>query len=288
MSSCLIFSDESGCGEDRYEAIGTLSGLSGAIGNLRTELQEILNTNRLSDCEYKDIRGGHKLKVATAYLDILNKYVLSSQIKVMVLVWDKQDSRHKVSRRDDIANTSIMYYRALKSTKRQWKDITIDSEFYPDELTKLDFNQIMGFIERTKIRDQAQFNTLFGKEFISTFPVITSHQECQSKNEPIIQLIDIITGLVRISYEDDVKYNNWLLNESGQIDLFSNQEQEFTTPGKTAKYQLLSRFDGLLKGNSLQVARRSTNGFHSHRPSCGYFFWKYNPQHINDRAPQLA
>jgi hypothetical protein len=288
MPPCLIYSDESGSGEDRFEAIGTLSGFGESLEKLKVELSSILSSYNLSHCEYKEVRGGLKLRVAIEFIKAIHKYVLASQVKIMVLVWDKHDSRHTVAKRDNLANTSIMYYRALKCTKRQWRDSTIDSEFYPDELTKLDFVQIIKFLERTKIRDQAMFNTLFGREFTTTFPVIISHNERVSRDEPLIQAIDIITGIVRLSYQEKNEIEKWFTNEGGQLDIFSAQKPIKLSPGKSSKYELISTFNEILKRDKLSVALRTTQGFYSHQPSCGYFFWKYEPQHINDKAPQIS
>lgn len=283
--NCEIYSDESGFAEDRFEAIGTVSGSTNAINGLRTQLSEILERHGLSHCEYKEVSGGKRYNCAIDCLQALHAFVVRGDIKVMVLVWDKHDSRHAIAGRDDHANMSIMYYRALKTTKRLWRDTTIDTEFYPDELLKIDFGHIIRFIEGTRIRDKQQIQSLFGVEFRQMFPTILSHRECVSTTEPIIQLIDLVTGIVRLSYEEKNEFDAWRIDGSGQIDMFGTRPPSNVTKKKTYKYQMIDAFDGMLKGNTMRVGLKSSDGFHSHQPSTGYFFWKYAPQHTEDKAP---
>ena len=284
-NNCEIYSDESGFAEDRFEAIGTISGSTKAINELRMRLSEILARHDLSHCEYKEVSGGKRYNCAIDYLQTLQAFVVRKEIKVMVLVWDKHDSRHAVPGRDDPANMSIMYYRALKTTKRLWRDTTIDTEFYPDELLKIDFGHIIRFIEGTRIRDKQHIQGLFGVEFWQMFPTILSHRECVSATEPIIQLIDLVTGIVRLSYEEKTEFDAWRIDASGQVDLFGTRPPSKVTKKKTYKYQMIDAFDGMLKGNTMRVGLKSCDGFHSHQPSTGYFFWKYMPQRTDDKAP---
>lgn len=291
MNSCYeIYSDESGSGEDRFEAIGTLSGSRESIEGLRMQLVAILAKYRLTHCEYKKVSGATRYDCALDFLRALHRLVVQQKIKVMVLVWDKHDIRHSVIGRDDVANVSIMYYCALKTTKRQWRDATIDSNFFPDELNKVDFKSIITLIENTRIRDRQGMETLFGSEFIRMFPIIASHRELVSAEEPITQLIDIITGIVRISYEDKKLFSAWRelyeAENAMQDCLFPIDSPALNvSKNKTYKFKLIHEMDGLCKGNTMQVALRSSDGFESRKPSNGYFFWKYAPQHLADRAP---
>lgn len=283
--SYAIYSDESGSGADRFEAVGTISGLTIDIALLRTQLKGILVKYSQSHCEYKKVSGGLIKQCAQEFIQELHKFVVSGRIKVMVLVWDKHDERHQVPRRDDCANLSIMYYHALKTTMKQWNDTTIDTSFHPDELSKVDFNSIVRYVNNTRTRDYKGTATLLGSSFRQMFSTVVNHSEKISREEPITQLIDIITGLVRLSYEESDRYKEWLLSASGQQDLFGTIKPATVSKNMSYKFELKSYTNALFKGNTMQVALDTTNGFHSHRPSCGYFFWKYQSQRVDDKAP---
>ncbi len=283
--SYVIYSDESGSGVDRFEAVGTISGLNTDIALLRTQLKGILVKYSQSHCEYKKVSGGLIKQCAQEFIQELHKFVVSGRIKIMVLVWDKYDERHQVSHRDDCANLSIMYYHALKTTMKQWSDTTIDTSFHPDELSKVDFSSIVRYVNNTRVRDYKGTATLLGSSFRQMFSTVVNHSETISRDEPITQLIDIMTGIVRLSYEESDRYKEWLLSASGQQDLFSPAKPATVSKNMSYKFELKSYTNSLFKANAMQVALDSTNGFHSHRPSCGYFFWKYHPQRVDDKAP---
>jgi len=285
-----IYSDESGSGVDRFESIGTLSCKKSVVAELKTELVQVLAGHQLSHCEYKKVAGGCRYNCALEFLTILHRYITQGDVKVMVLVWDKHDKRHQVPGRDDIANMSIMYYWALKTTKRQWMDTSLDSNFFPDELSKVDFKSIIKYLECTRVRSRDSMLSLFGVEFTKSFPSVNSHNELNSSKEPLIQLIDILTGIVRLTYEEKTTFDAWRhgheKTEAMQDSLFVVEEDAVTiSKNKSYKYRLVHELDALLKRDTMQVALKSEDGFLSKKPSNGYFLWKYEPQRDDDKAP---
>jgi hypothetical protein len=282
-----IYSDESGSGNDRHEAVGVLSVKEEVAQELRFNIKEILDKYQIKYCEYKTISGVVQMWCAKEILNTLVAYSTNGSLKLTVLVWDKHDARHNVKRRDDCKNLSIMYYHALRSAKRMWMDTGVESSFYPDELSKIDFENIIRYIENGKLRSGSDVKeTLFGREFQRMFPKIINHKQKVSKEELLIQAIDIITGVVRLSYEEYDKYYSWNQNKSGQQCLFDFYATVVTvSKNKEYKYNLIQRLDELCKGNKLQVALKSTQGFSSHKPSVGIWFWKYIPQTLADKAP---
>lgn len=286
-----IYSDESGCGENRYEAVGTLSIKESKIDEFRNGVREIQKTYNLGYLEYKKVRDDRRFDCSCKIIEYVIGHVLRGDAKLLVLVWDKHDSRHNVKMRDDHKNLSIMYYHALKNTKRLWFDSGLDSSFYPDQVTKLDFDNIIKYIENGRlIKDVSLRQSLFGLEFQDFFPTIINHEELDSKQDCLIQVIDIITGIVRLSYEEFDEYHEWCLSEcaKNQQSLFPNIETNSNqiSKSKISKYKLIQKIDSICKVNKLQVALKTTKSFNSHRPSCGVWFWKYVPQRDGDKAPQ--
>lgn len=283
-----IYSDESGYGEDRFEAIGTLSVKLGSTKNLQDKLKAILNSYNIKYLEYKKIRDERRFKCACEIIELIFSFVLCGDVKILVLVWDKHDSRHKVMNRNDLKNISIMYYHALKNTKRLWFDSGIDSSFYPDELSKIDFLNIIKYLENGRLRKESMVKeTLFGIEFKNLFPKIINHEEVNSKNNYLIQVVDIFTGIVRLSHEEFDGYEHWKKQSTPQNGLFGGDfwgDSNFSN-SKIYKYKLIDYINDFCKDNSLQVALNTTKSFYSHRPSCGVWFWKYVPQRPGDKAP---
>lgn len=67
-----------------------------------------------------------------------------------MITWDTQDSRHTVPNRDDIKNLQIMYYNLLKNKMQHWGN-RLNWEFYPDQLSQIDWPEFNSYLENTNL-----------------------------------------------------------------------------------------------------------------------------------------
>ncbi len=150
LSNYYIFSDESGQdGSNRYGALATVSGLKANMKSLNERLGLILNKYEKKEIKFKVIKNHKTKQIAKEFLQLGIDYLRRGDIKVHVLVWDKQDERHNIKNRDDLENLKRMYYKLLMIVKRHWnKDVCW--HFYPDEFTAINWKEdVVKYLKNT-------------------------------------------------------------------------------------------------------------------------------------------
>jgi len=116
------YSDESGFHAERFQSLSVVSGERCALESLRKELSDILKAHSLSELKWEDVKGHKpKLQCANKFLKIAIKYACEGKVRIDVLLWDVQDSRHAICGRNDIKNLGRMYYKILVHIARRWK-----------------------------------------------------------------------------------------------------------------------------------------------------------------------
>ena len=105
------YSDESGVPNQRYQAIGVVSGPDADLGELKESLQGCLDRAVPRELKFAGVRGdSRRSRCAGGFVELAVEFVRARRIRVDVLVWDLQDSRHAIPGRDDIACLERMYY----------------------------------------------------------------------------------------------------------------------------------------------------------------------------------
>lgn len=285
-----IYSDESGNGENRFRYVGTLSGKTVDIESLKNSLSQIITSYKLGHCEYKDLDSCSRVDCAKEIFDITLNFVLSGLVKVIVLTWDTHDSRHKINDRDDNKNLGRMYYNIFKQTSKIWEQSSLDYSFYPDENSALDFIEIIKYIENTDIsKQQNQAKNIFGEKYLKKFPKIKNHKQISSSKDPIIQIVDILTGISRLNHEEFDLFINWAEDEKQKTNIhlsfFSERTNFQISKRKSFKYEIIKYFNEKFKKNKMQISLNTHKCFFSNKPSCGLWFWTYKSQGDYDKAP---
>ena len=115
----VIFSDESGHDNDnRYGAICTVSGLRNNLIDLHKTLEKIIGSFNKNEIKFKEVKSAIKLNIAKQFVVEGLNQIQSKNIRVHILVWDKQDNRHRVFNRCDNENLKRMYYHILRQVKK--------------------------------------------------------------------------------------------------------------------------------------------------------------------------
>lgn len=287
-----IYSDESGNGNNRFRSVGAISGKTETIESLRNSLSQIIIKYKLEHCEYKDLDSSGRLACAKEMFNITIGNILNGSIKVIVLTWDTLDSRHQVNNRDDNKNLGRMYYNVFKQTSKIWEQTSLDYGFYPDENSALNFREIIQYIESTNISKQKnQAKNIFGEEYSKKFIKVKSHRQINSSKDPIIQIIDILTGIARLSHEEFIQFNNWIESEKQKtnmcFEIFAEKIKFKVSKRKFFKYEILKYFDDKFKKHKMYISLKTNQCFRSNKPSCGIWFWTYKPQRNSDKAPTI-
>ncbi len=287
--SHLIFSDESGyIGNSRFGAIGVVSGSKINAKTLNEKLKSILDKYSKIELKFAKVKGhSSTLNAVKSFVSLGLKFCMQKKIKIHVIIWDKQDQRHNVKNRDDIENMKRMYYHILKRTKSDWYGID-NWDFYPDEFSAIDWkNDVVKYIERTNLDKKYNTNqeTLFGVIYKFRFPFIKEQCELDSSKYPILQLTDIFTGIVRLSYELGEKYFKWLSDEKGQNGLFAMPKQCQASKNEICKFGILKHFKDECSKYKLGVNFSQNNYFKTFNNKKGIVLWLYKPQGDYDKAP---
>lgn len=286
------YSDESGTFNRRYQAIGIVSGPLVVLSKISEILRGILDDCGIDEVKFSEIKT-HSPKVTAAQKFarcVLKGYAGHGSLRIDVLLWDTQDSRHRIQGRDNIANLERMYHKVLTHVGRQWNQI--EWKLYPDINSQIDWNKIAGFLSRTRLyRAKPNLLTLFeDEESIRAFQ-FNEIEPKESSEEPLIQLADLFAGLVRFSREEGEQCVQWLdscqARNQPALPGFKDEEEpsDETTLTKLNRFKLVGEVDNLCKRRKMRVSLRTRNYLWTPDSKYPIDFWHYEPQHQYDKAP---
>ena len=283
----LIFSDESAVtGNERFRSIGTISGNLKEMKMLHKQLGDLLKKYDVSEVKFSKIKGHSSYtQVSKEFVSLGLKKCHEGTIRVNVMVWDTQDSRHSVRGRDDIENFKRMYYHILKVTIKHWNN-QFKWEFYPDEHTAVNWQEIVYYLSRKNLSKADGSTPLLFEEFRElNFAKIHPPRESTSPKFYIIQLADLFAGIVRTSHlygQDLIEWRQ--INCPGNL-LFPANQDSGISKNQSVKFEVMSHFKDIADNYRLGVNLSEDKYFRTFNHSKNIFLWKYEPQHENDKAP---
>lgn len=280
------FSDESKWNTGRFRSLGLVTAPLDALDQLEGELRRLLEESGVHEFKWRELGGARERFAAEKMCRFAIDEACRKLLRVDVLVWDIQDSRHSVPRRDDIANLQRMYYHLFHNVMRErWPNNAV-WRLYPDEHTAIDWKTLQAYLERGAFTTTVDSSLLtpggFRLQLRQEFR-IEEIQPTSSTDHPLLQLADLFAGMAVFSRE---KYQKWLRTSRGQVRLLHNEEGE-ADPSRSERerFQLLSKFDRMCKERKLGVSLETKQGLWTPNPTNPLNFWMYEPQHPGDRAP---
>jgi hypothetical protein len=194
-------------------------------------------------------------------------------LRIDVLTWDIEDSRHNVRGRSDIRNLRRMYYFLFGDVLRKRGPDQAVWQVFPDESSAEPWSHLLYLSE---VLDWNTGDLVFEINVVDVIP-------CISHCEPLIQVADLFAGLAVYSRTSYDIYERWkLMSASGNQ--VSRQSAEFTK-SHWERCQVLEYFDGQCKGNKLGVSLRQGRGLHTFNPNKPVNFWWYESRAKGDVAP---
>jgi len=290
MITHIGFADESHWNKGRFRSLGVVTLPLNTLDYVENEMKKLLNDSQVKEFKWKNCKGARERFVAEKLCEFAIKKACSGLFRVDVLVWDIEDSRHKISGRDDIANLERMYYHLFYNVLRaRWPNDAVWM-LCPDEHTALDWKTLQKCLEYasngTKFKQplfpEVQFLTQWRQEFR-----IEEIQEVSSDAHPLLQLSDLFAGLVVFSRDKYDDYQNWLLVTSQQLRLFNEGDISYKlSKSLRERFKILQKFDLLCKRGKMGVNLEKKRGLWTPDPQKPINFWMYEPQHPEDKAPR--
>lgn len=286
------FSDESHWNIGRFRSLGLVTASVGCVDGLNAELHRLLKESGVAEFSWQGLDGAKERFAAQKMCSFAVEKACASHLRVDVLVWDIEDSRHKIANRDDVANLGRMYYHLFRNVLRaRWPDDAV-WRLQPDEHTAMDWETVQDCLEYattdievehpllTQGRSRISLRREFGLEEIS--PV-------SSGERPLLQLADLFAGMAVFSRERFREYEAWLPSAAGQAQLFDDGNHLVGSSRRSQeRFQPLAFFDKLCKKHKLGVSLKSRQGLYTFNPEDPLNFWLYEPQHPSDKAPRRS
>ena len=290
--SHVAFADESQYNTGRYRGLGTVSLKHSDLHWVEAELRQLLSESGISEFKWKKMGGADKRFAAQKLLQYTVKQVNRSVLRVDVLTWDTHDSRHNIQGRDDLANLQRMYHHLLKNVMRERWPRNSTWLLCPDEHTAMPWQKMTDFLLKVDHKVSLTPSWLEPQRWVDLqrhFRILEM-RDCDSRQTPLIQLADLLTGLAVYSRKEYKTYEKWLSVNDPQMNLLTPAEDLSLELSRTHQDRcpLLKEFDDLCKSSKLGVSLSGNQGLRTHNPKKPMNFWWYMPQHEADRAPVRA
>jgi hypothetical protein len=288
-SSHFAYADESHYNVGRYRGIGLVTMTAEFEPGLKGEIRNLLNTSEVREFAWKKLKGARESFAALKLIDCAIRYACNGDLRIDVLVWDTEDSRHKILGRDDIANLGRMYYHLFENTlRRRWPE-GCTWLLRPDENSAIDWDNLKECLQASAKRmiipgPLSKEEHSLGR-IRQDFNVLDIHP-CASDKEPIVQLADLFVGMAVYSWQCFEKYEHWQVVHSGQGALFPSILYSLQlSKSDKARCLVMHEFDRKCKSHKLGVSLKSRRGLYTYNPNNPINFWPYTPQHEQDKAP---
>lgn len=292
MVSHIGFSDESHWNEGRFRSISLVSLSLDQLENVNSGLRNLLVESNVSEFKWNKLSGARERSAAMKMCEFAVERALASQLRIDVLVWDTQDRRHNVLKRDDIGNLQRMYYHLFHNVlRKRWPDNAI-WRLHPDEHTAMNWQTVedcLGNVaKRVEVDDSLFTSGKFRIRLRQEFS-IEEIQAVASGNHPLLQLADLFAGLAVFSREKYGMYREWKDRNSGQAKLFDDGNgTDAPSRSSQERFQVLAKLSDLSKKHRLDVSLEIKQGLWTPNPKKPLNFWMYEPQHPLDKAPQRS
>jgi len=284
------FADESQWNTGRFRSLALVTCPIAAREALESEVIRLLADSNVTEFKWKDVAGARERFAAEKLCGFAVSRAIAGQLRVDELGWDIEDSRHKVAKRDDIANLERMYYHLLRNVmRRRWPNNAVWC-LHPDEHTALDWETLQDCLEGVGSRIELECTLFTGGNFRLRLRREFGVEEIRpvpSGTHPLLQVADLFAGLAVFSRQKYNDYQKWKGETGAQTSLFDRRQGTFDPSRRMRqRSQILSKFDQICKSRKLGVSLKTRAGLWTPNPNSPINFWMYEPQQSEDKAPQ--
>ncbi len=283
-SQYAAFSDESRHNEGRFRSIAAVSLPAACVTGVSDRIQALLRDHNVREFKWRKLNTGERGVAARALVDFVFDELLRLGARVDVLVWDTEDARNLVARRDDRKNYERMYFH-LHRALMQRREADAGWDLQPDERQDIDWETIRSCLVNVGAWRRYFEHPLLGGSFSTRFFNIRTLREAVSAETPLCQLADFFAGIAAWSRTNAEKILRWLRDSTGQQHLFEQGPPIPQSASDRARLPVLTHFHDRCKRGRLGVSLASCGYLRTRDPSSPLNFWHYVPQHEHDKAP---
>jgi len=136
------FSDESHYNHGRFRTLSVVSLNKEDYEPVKKQVRALLDESDVKELKWEKVKDAKYRFAAEKICKLMVALAFKEIIRIDTLIWDIEDSRHKIKKRDDLENLHRMYHHILKNTlQKRWVDGAMWI-LYPDEHTGLNFRNI--------------------------------------------------------------------------------------------------------------------------------------------------
>jgi hypothetical protein len=279
----VVYLDESRITNSRYSSISAVSLPACEWPHVVEDLASLIDSFNVHDLKWEKVRNRKYRDAAISIFQRVTEKYVSHGMRIDSICWDNQDSRHAIAGRDDLKNFERMFYHLLCASMRKREAGSVWG-VYPDQLSGVDWETSQKCINAAGRKVSSQQQLSLGTDLHSRFQ-IRRFSEANSIEKPITQIADLFAGMAAFSVLYYEKYSVWLQENHPVQDLFSVPGEHVYSNSENCKFTAMETFKGYCTANKLGVSLSSSCGFQTMNPENQINFWRYQPQHVEDKAP---
>lgn len=235
-----VYTDESYITAERYRSICALSMPISYSSLIEEDLLNILKSSEVEEFKWNKLSNAKNKFCAMKLINYLLDNIHTRNIRIDVLIWDTQDSRHDIKNRDDNANFERMFFHLLKTSMKK-REYGSDWHIYPDEKMGVDWETIQQCLSSVgKRRDYSE--TLFGPFFSDSYYNVSRFLEIESQKAICCQIADLFSGLAVFSKNSYKRFSLWRENKSATLLLLELDKEELSNSEKY-RFEVLHDFN---------------------------------------------
>jgi len=279
----VSYSDESGTGGERHTCIASISFAHKKTEEIYSTLSDILLESGVNEFKWQKLKDAKYRYCAIKLLDYFWDLIGHAGARMDAIIWDHQDSRHTVKKRDNSANFGRMFYHLHNAAlKRRPRNSTW--ALFPDEKVGIDWDTVSLCMTAAGERIDRFELELTGEFFIDQYFKVEQFEQVESHIEFPCQFADLFAGLALFSISHYDKFKLWESQKTSTLGLFEEDNYD-PTNREANRFEVLDYFNKGCKRRKLYVSLDSHSCLKTMKSSSPINFWHYEPQHENDKAP---
>lgn len=283
------FSDESNWNHGQYRSIALVTMSAHDAGAIGAGVQSILQESSVSELKWHKVSSAKGRFAAEKVCDFVCAAERRGKMRIDAVIWDIEDSRHKIAGRDDSANLERMYYHLIRNViELRWPSaqswhVRVDQRNNTDWGT---LERCLGGRSRKQKIAREPFLVSMGAGAVRR-PLRV--EQAVSEDDPLVQVADLFAGLSVFSWNKSEEHHAWktvkVERDAGQRSLFDDLGVGGVSNNARFKHDVLNHVLGInMPGVVMKTDKKE--GLRTYDPRNPINFWLYEPHRSGDKAPR--